>query len=45
MIRVDVEYEEPRNPELIINSDELTPEESSEKILDLIKSKKYYLEF
>lgn len=38
VIGIDVKYEEPKNPELIIRSDKLTPKESSEKILGLIKN-------
>ena len=39
MIGVDVEYEEPEKPELIIESDKLNPVESSEKIFHLLKVK------
>ena len=39
VIGVDVEYEEPDKPELIIESDKLTPEESSEKILQFLNLK------
>jgi len=38
MIGVDNEYEEPENPNLIIDSDKIKPEESSERILRMLKS-------
>jgi adenylylsulfate kinase len=41
MIGIDVEYEEPENPDLIIESDKLNPRESSEKIFQLLKNKKW----
>ena len=39
VIGVDVEYEEPKKPDLIMESDKLSPEESSKKIFDFLKSK------
>jgi adenylylsulfate kinase len=39
MIGVDVPYEEPEKPELIIESDKLNPKESSEKIFQFINKK------
>lgn len=39
VIGVDVEYEEPDKPELIIESDKLTPKESSEKIFQFLNLK------
>jgi adenylylsulfate kinase len=39
MIGVDVSYEEPEKPELIIESDKLNPKESSEKIFQFINKK------
>ena len=38
VIGIDVKYEEPENPELVVESDKLSPEESSEKIFKLLKS-------
>jgi len=41
VIGVDVEYEKPEKPELIIESDKLDPKESSEKIFQFLKLKFY----
>lgn len=41
MIGIDVEYEEPKKPELVIESDKINPKESSEKIFKLLKSKRW----
>jgi adenylylsulfate kinase len=37
MIGIDIPYEEPEKPELIINSDKLSIKESSDKIFQMIK--------
>ncbi|MFO7872273.1 MAG: adenylyl-sulfate kinase [Candidatus Undinarchaeales archaeon] len=34
---VDVEYEEPINPELIIKSDKISPEKAAKRIIEMIK--------
>jgi len=39
MIGVDVEYEEPEKPDLVIESEKLNPKQSSEKIFHLLKVK------
>jgi adenylylsulfate kinase len=39
VIGVDVEYEEPKQPDLVIDSEKLTPEESSKEILKFLKFK------
>jgi adenylylsulfate kinase len=39
VIGIDVEYEEPKNPELVVESDELSPEESSRMIFKLLTKK------
>ena len=39
VVGIDVPYEEPEEPELIVDSDKLKPEESSDKVFELIKNK------
>jgi adenylylsulfate kinase-like enzyme len=39
VIGVDVQYEEPVNPDFVIDSDKLDSEESSEKIIQLLNLK------
>jgi adenylylsulfate kinase len=39
VIGIDVPYEEPENPDFIIDSDKLDPEESSKKIIQLLNLK------
>jgi adenylylsulfate kinase len=39
VIGIDVPYEEPVNPDFVIDSDKLDPEESSEKIIQLLNLK------
>lgn len=41
VIGVDVEYEKPKKPDLVIESDKLSPKESSEKIFRLLESKRW----
>jgi adenylylsulfate kinase len=39
VIGIDITYEEPNNPELIIEADKLNPKESSDKIFQMINHK------
>jgi len=41
VIGIDVKYEEPENPELVVESDKLSPEESSEKIFKFLKIRRF----
>jgi len=41
MIGIDVKYEEPKKPDLVIESDKTNPKTSSEKIFKFLKSKRW----
>ena len=45
MIGIDEPYEEPANPDFIIDTGLLTPEESTLKILSLLQDRNYFSAF